>query len=210
MAAVDAPLLEYLSRLTGKSVTGDSVVSLGSAKKAQLAAWLRKEGHVFSYDYIDQPKFTAGGLLGGPPGGSPRAEHVPVASPIMRPKLTGSESVQTFPGLRIGIDLESEVSLPAADDYRTNAFYADNFSAREIAYALERSDPRASLCGLWAAKESIVKAGAAVAPANRALKGIEVQHDEAGSPNFPGCALSISHEAGVAVAVCLFFGTAST
>lgn len=195
-------LIDYLRRLTGKPVTADTAVSLGSAKKAQLAAWMRKEGYAFTYADIDRPSVTAAALLGG------GAAAIPASSaPTPRAPAAETPAVAlAATTLRIGMDLEAEANMPIADDLRAHPFYAENFSPREIAHALQRGDARASLCGLWAAKEAVVKAGAVAKPPGGALRSVEIGHDAAGAPTYPCCTLSITHEAGMAAAVCLWFG----
>jgi hypothetical protein len=58
------------------------------------------------------------------------------------------------------------------------------------------------LCGLWAAKEAVLKSGHA-SPAGGNLRAIEISHDVHGRPVMAGCMLSISHTAKTAVAVCV-------
>jgi phosphopantetheine--protein transferase-like protein len=105
-------------------------------------------------------------------------------------------------GLRIGIDIEEVDQLPHADDYRDHPFYQDHFTPGELSHAIRQADPRASLCGIWAAKEAIVKSGLLPTVPDH-LREIEITHSAAGQPMLRGCQLSISHTPRTAVAVCI-------
>lgn len=111
---------------------------------------------------------------------------------------------------RIGIDIEGVDGLPGAGDPWKEPFYGENFVAAEIAYAVRQSDARLTLCGIWCAKESVIKLGP---PFSGLRPGqIEVSHDPAGRPSVSIAALtesadidvSISHAAGVAAAVSIY------
>ena len=99
----------------------------------------------------------------------------------------------------IGIDIEDVSSLPGTTDFRKDEFYKMNFSPEEIAYCILREDPYASFAGLFAAKEAIVKAVGL--PDGRSFDTIRIAHSAEGQPMYPGYAISISHSAGLAVAV---------
>ncbi len=108
-------------------------------------------------------------------------------------------------GLAVGIDIETAAHLPWSGDPWKESFYAENFTEAEVAYATRQTDPRLTLCGLWAAKEAVIKCGAEYA-ALRPVQ-IEVAHDDAGRPRAlidgapSGLEISISHADGTAVAV---------
>jgi phosphopantetheine--protein transferase-like protein len=101
----------------------------------------------------------------------------------------------------IGIDIEEVAALPRVADLRKESFYAQNFTPGEIAYCILQADPYESLAGLFAAKEAIVKADGQYR--NRPFHTIMISHSPEGRPVFPGMGLSISHAAGMAVAVAL-------
>ena len=102
----------------------------------------------------------------------------------------------------VGIDIEEVERLPEAADHREHPFYRDNFTPAEISYAVMQPNPRASFCGMWAAKEAVLKSGIASAP-NGHLGSIEIEHDARGRPGYRGSQLSISHTERTAVAVCI-------
>jgi len=104
-------------------------------------------------------------------------------------------------GLSVGVDIEEVANLPAAQDFRTEIFYADNFSAKEISYCLLQPEPRVSFAGKFAAKEAIIKAD----PAYRSMPfhRLEILNDEAGRPYFRDWVLSISHTSQYALSVAI-------
>ncbi len=197
----------FLGRLTARDIDPGDGIGLTSAQKAQFAAWLRREGVDFDYAVIDRPTFTVDALLGEgdrvPVNASDRT--VSARSAPQHPANQGA--VMPIAGIGVGIDIAALSNMPQADDLRSHAFYKENFTPRELAHCLSRADERLSLCALWAAKEAILKSGAAERP-KRGLATIEIEHDENGRPTYPMCQLSISHEADLAVAVCLRLGDA--
>ena len=191
----------YLSRLTGETLTPDSPLRLRSVQRAALSSWARQQKVSLRFALISSSMpFTVRELL--LPADRDAGQIVVMPTPqqvIDTPVLKG------IPANRVGVDIEEVDSLPVAFDYREHAFYQDNFTAAEISYCIRQRSVRASLCGLWAAKEAIVKAGIATAPQGH-LKGIEISHDDEGRPVFAGSSLSISHSARSAVAVCNSYG----
>lgn len=183
-----------VSRLLDRPVAADEVIALRSVQRAALAAWAKKVGAPIKGGVLENSHpFRLSSLMGagdGPPASEPAAPRRAAAG-------TGAP-----PAGGVGLDLEQIEALPQADDYREHAFYRDNFTPAEIAYCIRQPNVRASFCGLWAAKEAVLKSGAAVAQGTT-LAHIEIGRDEAGRPTHPGCALSISHTPQTAAAVCL-------
>jgi phosphopantetheine--protein transferase-like protein len=110
----------------------------------------------------------------------------------------------------IGIDIERIDNLPWSGDPWSEPFYLEHFTDAEIAYCLRRPEPKLSLCGIWAAKEAVIKCCERM-PLFQP-KQIEVQHDAAGRPHLDidgwnqrahPLAISISHAGGNAIAVCV-------
>lgn len=58
---------------------------------------------------------------------------------------------------KCGVDIEEVSNFPLADDYWENPFYADNFTASEIAYCQMQFNPRMHFAARWCAKEAIKK-----------------------------------------------------
>lgn len=190
----EARLQEFLSRLLGRAVELNDPITLSSARKAQVASWLRSENIPFAYKDVNVGVTSVARILGSAAG--------PAAVPVPAPDGPPFPASSASGGLSVGIDLESAANLPVADDFRTHPFYKANFTPREIAHCIERGDPIESFCGLWAAKEAVVKAGGA-SPAEGRFREVEIILEPGGKPTFPACALSISHESGFAVAVCI-------
>jgi phosphopantetheine--protein transferase-like protein len=186
--------VEFLSRLLGERVDPDWPVRMNSLQRAAFSSWIRKEGLPINASLIGKSEpSTLLDLFDNDDGAklqvttkfaqlTPPADFAPVAG--------------------IGIDIEDIANLPQADDYREHTFFKDNFTATELSYCLMRPDVRASLCGMWAAKEALIKAGLTLPQPHR-LDAIEITHDEVGRPTYPGWQLSISHTATTAVALCV-------
>jgi phosphopantetheinyl transferase (holo-ACP synthase) len=104
----------------------------------------------------------------------------------------------------IGLDIEEIAALPRAADFRKETFYTLNFTPAEIAYCILQADPYASLTGLFAAKEAIVKADGQYR--SHPFHTLGISHSTEGKPIFPGFGLSISHAGGMAVAVAVRSG----
>jgi len=160
-------------------------------------AWLNDNGAPTDINRFRSNRIRIRDLLNG---SAPLADadDEPVA-PFSGP----TAAVPTAGGVRgIGIDIQARSSMPEAEDFRSDPFYTDNFSPRELAHCLQQRDPLLSLAGIWAAKEAVLKAGAG-SQGKRGLANIEIAHDATGAPVFSNCLLSISHDHGVAVAVCI-------
>ena len=117
--------------------------------------------------------------------------------------------------LGVGLDMQEIDSLPLAEDYRTEAFYAGNFSPVEIATAMLRPDARAHLCGVFCLKEAIKKSHPDLL--NTRMDEILVSHDSKGKPSavlsrsLAAAAryrflVSITHTAKFAAATCVTIG----
>lgn len=105
----------------------------------------------------------------------------------------------------IGIDIISTARFKkiSANDYE---YWSKFFSQDEWEYAFAKADSAAALAGIYAAKEAVMKAasGDLLGRADR----ISVVHLPAGKPVIkidkqpqPSIVISISHDAGLAVAV---------
>jgi phosphopantetheine--protein transferase-like protein len=101
--------------------------------------------------------------------------------------------------LSIGIDIENFDKLPNALDYREEEFYKQNFSPREIAYCILKSNPKESFAGLFTLKEALVKSDQNLR--NKRFSDIEILHDSAGKPMFENFSISVSHVDNLVVAI---------
>jgi phosphopantetheine--protein transferase-like protein len=61
------------------------------------------------------------------------------------------------PATSVGFDLQSAEELPECADYWSHPFYAEHFTATEIAAGLLHSQPRMHFAGVWCAKEALKK-----------------------------------------------------
>lgn len=205
---MEEKLLAYVSRMTGEPVSAGAQVILSSTQRVQLIGWLNAQGVAADINAFKSNLIAVDRLLaiaaGSDVAGAPANASTPTRKPAAVRK---TYSVAAAPAmLGVGIDIQPLSAMPEASDYRTDSFYKGNFSARELAHCIEKGSPRESLAGIWAAKEAAIKAGAADRNEKGQLAEIEITHDAAGAPSYPGCLVSISHEAGIAVAVCIRLG----
>jgi phosphopantetheine--protein transferase-like protein len=190
-------LVEYLSSLLNRPVTAADRVDLSSAQRARLTGWLESQGAVPDAWAIPR-SFEVGQLARqlGEPATKQGAAPFPSIRPALgsSPELTGG----------VGIDIQSvdELISPAAlKDLKGDPELRALFTPREMSYAEGRADPRETLAGIFAAKEAIRKADAAML--QRPFTQIEILPDEQGAPRIAGFAISISHSAGVAIAIAI-------
>lgn len=156
----------------------------------RMYAAIAKEGFEIN-DY--QEIKTYGELLNKISGSQENGNYIPV----INEKELHSQTNNQMQG--IGIDIEEISNLPRTDDFREEEFYKLNFTSREIAYCITHPDPYASFCGLFAAKEAIVKASNYYK--NISFNKLLVDHLEDGKPVFAGFQISISHTDSIAIAV---------
>jgi phosphopantetheine--protein transferase-like protein len=193
---VDAAIA-YLSRLTGQNISADQPIGLRSIHRVALASWARKEQLQVRGSLMNSSApFSIRELLAAEADAAPGPSDGHATPSQEAPPLEGT----TWGG--IGLDIEDVASLPEAEDYREHFFYRDNFSPAEIAHCLLQANVRASFCGIWAAKEAILKSHMRPAKSTR-LIDIQITYEEGGRPTHPNCYVSISHTAHTAVAVCL-------
>ncbi len=190
------PLQEYISRLSGRPVAYDEIVSLSSAQQAGVRSWLRNNKDFGSPAWVKSRVSVKMLVNGQEPAGNeaaaPSMETPESIAPIeRRGALAG-----------IGVDIEYVSTLPEAEDYRAHPFFAENFSRSEIVHCIESDSPRLSFTGLWAAKEAVAKA-CGLDTRSAALSRIEIGHDDNGRPTCGFGSISISHAGEIAVAVCL-------
>lgn len=203
-------LLAYLSRIVGDAVVAGTQVALSSTQRVQLISWLNSNGVPADINRFKSNLISVDHILAMAEGRDvpvasqpvqPAAPNRPVAARRVMAKAAPPLAAPVMLGL--GIDIQAKSKMPAASDYRTDPFYKRNFTDRELAHCIEKADPLESFTGIWAAKEAILKAGAAARSESGELANIEVVYEASGAPTHPGCLLSISHEADLAVAVCI-------
>ena len=190
------PLQDYISRLSGRSVAFDEVVSLSSAQQAAVRSWLRK-----NRDYCPPAAVKSRVSVKMLANGQEFAGAAPVA-PSMETPLSDPPVERGGAVAGVGVDIEYASGLPEAEGYRTHPFFVENFSKLEIVHCIESDNSRLSFAGLWAAKEAIAKAcGIDTRPGG--LSRIEIGHDDHGRPTSGFGSISISHAGELAVAICV-------
>lgn len=183
-------VVQQLGKLLRREVSSDEPLLLRSIHRSAFSSWARQHQLPIPGDMIaGSVPFTVEQLLSG-------VVPIVVKAPTKPPPSTSISE-----GFYIGIDIEDVDSLPETTNYRDHPFFLENFSPTEISHCLQQVNTRASFCGLWAAKEAVIKAG--IASSGVSLGHIEIRHNASGKPIYPGCDLSISHSPAVAVAVCL-------
>ena len=161
----------------------------------RMYAHLAKEGFfVENYQEIK----TFGGLLQKTNMQSDTSLNTVITSPLVAGNLNDNE---VFLKSLIGIDLEEIKLMPIANDFREDEFYSMNFSPSEIAYCILQANPYASFAGLFAAKESIVKADNSFI--NTLFNKINIDHLPGGKPIHPQFQISISHTPSLAIAIAI-------
>lgn len=136
-------------------------------------------------------------------GGEAAGENTVSAAP--RSQSISLLSTADNTGIAIGIDIQSVDALPNATDYWEEEFYQQHFTRQEIAYALLQPNPRESFASAWCAKEALRKADARWLDID--WHQTELTHTSTGIPALNSgdqsisCSVSVSHTAGLAVAV---------
>jgi len=206
---MEARLLAFLERLLGEPVDANDTISVSSTQRARLVAWLNDNSVPANLNHMKTNLIRIPDLLNpaafreDPVQNTRKAALEQIAA---RTETRGSSrSLRSEHGavLGVGIDIQARSSMPEASDFRADRFYSTNFSERELGHCIQQSDALMSLAGLWAAKEAILKAGVPPAGQSEGLSQIEIVHGADGSPQYAGCLLSISHDQGIAVAVCV-------
>lgn len=136
-------------------------------------------------------------------------DRSPAGDPPLEQAATSSGSTLAPFRILVGVDLEEVDKFPVSDNPWQEDFYLENYSEQEVAYAQRQPNPRQTLCGMWCAKESVMKLGGDFARLRP--KEILVTHHLAGRPEItlpvraPGgrIDLSISHTDQYAMAVCV-------
>ncbi len=166
---------EFLTRLTGRE--GARPADLSSAQRARFLAWCA--ANRVNPDTLDTASASA------------------PAAPAPRPAATGARAA--FGAIGTDIQDIDELFPEEIADLKSAPDLAGIFTQKELAYAESRPDPYATLAGLFAAKEAIVKCDGAERP----LASIEITHEETGKPVTEGYLISISHTKRTAFAVAL-------
>ena len=109
------PLQDYISRLSGRSVAFDEVVSLSSAQQAAVRSWLRKNRD-YGLPAAVKSRVSVKMLANGQEfaGAAPAAPSM--ETPLSDPPVERGAAVAG-----VGVDIEYASGLPEAEDYRTHS-----------------------------------------------------------------------------------------
>jgi phosphopantetheine--protein transferase-like protein len=200
---METKLLTFLERLLGEPVAATDTITVSSTQRARIVAWLNDNSIPASFSKLKSNLIRVPELLSGAAFAEKQQTDAPAPQAAAAPAPSGPVATGGAAVLGIGIDIQARSSMPEAADYRSDRFYSANFSPGELAHCIQQGDPLLSLAGIWAAKEAIIKAGAGARDKADGLAGVEIAHAADGSPRYGGCLISISHDHGVAVAVCV-------
>lgn len=110
----------------------------------------------------------------------------------------------------VGIDMVAVKRFEELSFEAEQSFYEKKFTVQEIGYCLKKANPAESFAGIFAAKEAYIKVKGLEL---ENLSEIEVRHAPNGKPNLfyegtldESVCVSISHDGGMAVAVCCEIG----
>jgi phosphopantetheine--protein transferase-like protein len=173
------PIVSYFARLTGSAVTGETPIRLTSMQIGAAHSWLRRQAAPFAEDVLMRGTFTLGELL--VTNGTPASARAGSGTAGDRAALAPVHGVWPArpAGVAVGIDIELVATLPETVDFRADPFYVDHFTDREISHCIGQPDPRESFCGLWAAKEAVLKArhrGAGRAALREIERAVDLAH----------------------------------
>jgi holo-[acyl-carrier protein] synthase len=106
----------------------------------------------------------------------------------------------------IGIDIASITRFKRFAKNKKDRFLLSVFTEREREYCFSFKDPAPHLAGIFAAKESVIKA--LTEKKVRGMAEVEIRHARSGKPEvwlrarrLKGVLVSISHDATIAIAV---------
>ena len=102
----------------------------------------------------------------------------------------------------IGIDIEKISKLPMTADFRTDNFYIENFTSKEISHCILNENPYKSFASLFSLKEAIFKSKNSIFSSKK-FNTIEITHNINGAPELNGFLLSTSYSDDTVVAVAI-------
>lgn len=197
--SAEKALIGIIERVTGTdySARPNDVVRLSSHQHAVVSSLCRRDAVPVNFDHLGDG-VTVRQMLGLVSLGSTYP-----SDPATEPDGVHRAS-RTSAGLGCDIQcLEEFRRTVKSTDFKASAFLVDVMVPEEISYCEGQTDPVESLCGVFAAKEAVVKAGH-----DGPLRAIRVQHMD-GAPMVKGYAVSIAHSGQYCVAVAQRLGSKS-
>ena len=191
----DKRIVEIINRITGKNFDINSSIKLSSAQQYALITLCKKNGKKI-YKNLINSTFTIKNLLDN-------AKHIDIKqTQNIKKKINDiKKTIRAKNNFAVGIDIQNIAEFSKLIDEKNlkkSHFIKDYFTDREITYSESKPDVLETICGIYSAKECIRKAG------NKDnFKDIEIMHKEDGRPFFKDCYISISHSAGMCIAICI-------
>lgn len=102
----------------------------------------------------------------------------------------------------IGIDIEKVSKLPSSSDFRSDNFYIENFTSKEISHCILNENPYQSFASLFSLKEAIFKSNNSICK-SRKFNNIEITHNINGAPELDGFLLTTSYSDDIVVSVAI-------
>jgi phosphopantetheinyl transferase (holo-ACP synthase) len=189
--SAEQALIGIIERVTGTdySARTNDVVRLSSHQHAVVRSLCRRDAVPINLDHLGDG-MTVRQMLG----------LVNLGSTYQSGSATEPDSVHipSRASAGLGCDIQSLEEFRRtveSTDFKASAFLVDVMVPEEISYCEGQTDPVASLCGVFAAKEAVVKAGH-----DGPLRAIRVQRMD-GAPIVEGYAVSIAHSGQYCLAV---------
>ena len=129
------PLQEYISRLSGRPVAVDEIVSLSSAQQAAVRSWLRNNKD-FGVPAQVKSRVSVRMLVNAQEPAGDGAAAPLMETPISIPPVERGGAIAA-----VGVDIEHVSVLPEAEDYRIHPFFTENFSKTEIVHCIGSDNP---------------------------------------------------------------------
>ena len=190
----DKEIIDIIKRITGKVFDVNSEIRLSSAQQYAFITLCKKNGKKINKKLIDN-NFKIKNILSNEVNfETKKTKHI-----INKYNDSKNQNINKN-NFAVGIDIQNIgefIKLIEGNNLKNSDFIKDYFTDKEIAYSESRPDMMETICGIYSAKESIRKTGN-----KNDFKKIEIIHIN-GRPTCKNYHISISHSAGVCVAVCI-------
>ena len=191
----DKEIIDIINRITGKVFDANSEIKLSSAQQYAFITLCKKNGKKINKKLINNT-FKIQNILSNEVNfKTKKIQHT-----VKKNNDSKSRNINKN-NFAVGIDIQNIdefIKLIEGKNLKKSDFIKDYFTDQEIAYSESRPDAMETICGIYSAKESIRKTGN-----KNDFKKIEIIHTN-GRPTFKNYYISISHSAGVCVAVCIY------
>ncbi len=186
-------LVEYISKLINRCINERTEISLSSAQRARVHAWLTINSIMID-DRILSKKFTIIDLLRSTPNDYSQQERCTPSINLQPPPIDGT--------LSLGIDIQRVDELfpnGLSNDPKSDAELTIVFTLHELSYAQLQDNPLQTLTGIFCIKEAVKKCSRE----NLKFLDVEISHGMSGAPMVFGYIVSVSHSGNYAIAVAM-------